>query len=285
MPRSLRGDLTKWCQEIQTGIYVGKVSAKVRELLWQKINENIGQGEATLVYNTNNELGYTMRTTRHDKAIVDADGIPLIKRLFQDDHEARHGFSQAYKYHQARIYQGRTRHTKAKNFVSLDLETTGLNPVHNQILSIGAVKTVNGKISEYYRLVKLPPGASIPQDIARVTNLNEQLVNTEGVNIKDALVELKFFVKDLPIVGYNLLFDERFLQTAIIRHNLIQLNNRMVDVLPYIKRTDKFCDNYRLSTVLNKYGIENEQVHNALSDAKATMKLVDKLIELQGFRI
>ena len=29
-PASLRGDLTKWCQEIQTGIYVGNVNAKVR---------------------------------------------------------------------------------------------------------------------------------------------------------------------------------------------------------------------------------------------------------------
>ena len=32
-PNSLRGDLTKWCQEIQTGVYVGNLNAKVRELL------------------------------------------------------------------------------------------------------------------------------------------------------------------------------------------------------------------------------------------------------------
>ena len=47
MPPSLRGDLTKWCQEIQTGVYVGNVSARVRERLWQRINDNIGRGEAT----------------------------------------------------------------------------------------------------------------------------------------------------------------------------------------------------------------------------------------------
>ena len=49
-PASLRGDLTKWCQEIQTGIYVGNVNAKVRDLLWKRVQKNIGQGEATLVY-------------------------------------------------------------------------------------------------------------------------------------------------------------------------------------------------------------------------------------------
>ena len=80
-PASLRGDLTKWCQEIQTGIYVGNVNAKVRDLLWKRVQKNIGQGEATLVYNTNNELGYTFRTTRLDRKIVDCDGIPLLKHV------------------------------------------------------------------------------------------------------------------------------------------------------------------------------------------------------------
>ena len=41
-PASLRGDLTKWCQEIQTGIYVGNVNAKVRDLLWERVQKNIG---------------------------------------------------------------------------------------------------------------------------------------------------------------------------------------------------------------------------------------------------
>ena len=48
---SLRGDLTRWCQEVQTGVYVGNFSARIRDLLWIKIKENIGQGEATLIYN------------------------------------------------------------------------------------------------------------------------------------------------------------------------------------------------------------------------------------------
>lgn len=38
-PASLRGDLTKWCQEIQTGIYVGNVNAKVRDLLWERVQK------------------------------------------------------------------------------------------------------------------------------------------------------------------------------------------------------------------------------------------------------
>lgn len=46
VPQSLRGDLTKWYQEVQTGVYVGNVSARIRDLLWDRINRNIGSGEA-----------------------------------------------------------------------------------------------------------------------------------------------------------------------------------------------------------------------------------------------
>lgn len=283
MPHSLRGDLTKWCQEIQSGIYVGNVSARVRERLWQRVNENIGQGEATLVYNTNNELGYTFRTTRKDKEVVDADGIPLMKTLFQNDEEERHGFSSAYRLHRAKIANHRREHSVS--FAALDLETTGLTPSTNQIISIGAVKFENGQLASFYRLIKLDSGRAIPSEIARVTKLNNHLLNTRGVEVKEAIIDLQHFVKNMPIIGYNLLFDERFLQAAIIRYNMIQFNNRMVDILPYIKRVDKFCDNYRLETILAKYGIENEQPHNALSDAKATMRLTEKLIKKYDFKI
>ncbi len=81
VPQSLRGDLTKWCQEVQTGVYVGSFSARIRDLLWKRILLNIGRGEATLIYTTNNELGYDFKTTRKDKQVVQFDGIPLMMHL------------------------------------------------------------------------------------------------------------------------------------------------------------------------------------------------------------
>ena len=35
VPNSLRGDLTRWMQEIATGVYVGNFNSRVREALWQ----------------------------------------------------------------------------------------------------------------------------------------------------------------------------------------------------------------------------------------------------------
>lgn len=48
-PSSLRGDLTKWMQEIATGVYIGNFNSKIREKLWNRIQANVGEGEARLV--------------------------------------------------------------------------------------------------------------------------------------------------------------------------------------------------------------------------------------------
>ena len=48
-PPKLRGDLSKWLFEIITGVYVGKVSTRVREALWSRICESINHGQATMV--------------------------------------------------------------------------------------------------------------------------------------------------------------------------------------------------------------------------------------------
>lgn len=284
MPNSLRGDLTKWCQEIQTGVYVGNVNAKIRERLWQRINENIGLGEASLVYNTNNELGYTFRTTRKDKEVIDLDGIPLMMSLYQENPKIKHGFSKAYRYHQAKIHSYfKPDVTKIPEFVALDLETTGLNPSQNQIISIGAVKKLNNELKTFYRLIKIDH--EIPTNISKVTKITNRMLERDGISLKDAIIDLQYFIKDLPVIGYNLTFDERFLQIAIIKENLVQINNHMYDLLPIIKQVDSFVDNYKLQTILEKYNIKNKEPHNSLSDATATMWLADKLIKKGIFRL
>ena len=48
VPSSLRGDLTKWLQEVASGVYVGNLNTKVREKLWDRVKDNLKDGEATI---------------------------------------------------------------------------------------------------------------------------------------------------------------------------------------------------------------------------------------------
>ena len=60
-PPSLRGDLSKWLCEINTGVYVGQVSSRVREALWNRVCQNLRHGRATMVYTTNTEQKMAFR--------------------------------------------------------------------------------------------------------------------------------------------------------------------------------------------------------------------------------
>lgn len=279
VPPSLRGDLTKWCQKIQTGVYVGNFSAKIRDKLWQRINKNIGSGTATMVYNTNNELGYTFRTTRIDYEIKDFDGIPLLKHLNSVDTKVKHGFSNAAKMHKVRVFSHLHKNnlniSSSSTIVSLDIETTGLNPEKDKIISIGAVKVINGNRETFYKLVKT--NDKIPMNISKLTKIDNDLLNNDGISLKEALIELKNFISDAVIVGYNIQFDMQFLRNNFKSLLVDQFINKTIDLMAVVKKTNLFLDNYRLETVLNDYGIVNENPHNSFSDAVATYKLFLKL--------
>lgn len=79
-PAGLRGDLTKWLSEISPGVFVGRPSARIRDLLWERTVELSKDGRALLVYSTNNEQGMEFRTHRHDWEPTDFDGLTLMVR-------------------------------------------------------------------------------------------------------------------------------------------------------------------------------------------------------------
>lgn len=79
-PQALRGHLTRWLLEVSPGVYVGNVTARVRDLLWQETVGNIGGGRAILVYSANNEQRLAFRTHNNDWQPTDYDGITLMMR-------------------------------------------------------------------------------------------------------------------------------------------------------------------------------------------------------------
>lgn len=80
IPTSLRGELTRWMLEIKSGIFVGTLSALVREKLWDKACEKIMDGGAFLIHPMNNEQKFGIQTHGNtDRTIVDLDGIKLIR--------------------------------------------------------------------------------------------------------------------------------------------------------------------------------------------------------------
>src|SRR5690554_1062039 len=110
-PPKLRGDLTKWLQEINPGVYVGRVSARVRDVVWKRVQDNAKSGKATMVYSTNNEQRMDFRVHNTTWEPIDFDGLKLILRpspaRMKKLADSRMGYSKAARRRIARQMQRR----------------------------------------------------------------------------------------------------------------------------------------------------------------------------------
>lgn len=78
-PPGLRGYLTRWLLEASPGVFVGRLSARVRENLWDLVVAERKQGKALLIYSTNNEQGYAVRSAGHKWNPIELEGMTLLQ--------------------------------------------------------------------------------------------------------------------------------------------------------------------------------------------------------------
>lgn len=109
-PTGVRGDLTRWLMEIAPGVFVGRLSARVRNQLWQRVCSFVKSGRAIMVYSTRNEQRLEFEVFQPDWVPVDCDGLKLIKRPFGTDDASLMGslppgWSKASKYRRARKFE------------------------------------------------------------------------------------------------------------------------------------------------------------------------------------
>ena len=79
IPHRLRGRLAVWLIEIRAGVYVGDLSAKVREMIWQQIEAGIEEGNAIMSWSTNTESGFDFLTLGENRRLpVEIDGLKLV---------------------------------------------------------------------------------------------------------------------------------------------------------------------------------------------------------------
>lgn len=80
VPVSVRGELTRWMLEIHSGVFVGRLSAMVRDLLWEQVCDQLRDGAGFLVYHTNNEQGFALRSCGPtDRRLIEVEGLFLVK--------------------------------------------------------------------------------------------------------------------------------------------------------------------------------------------------------------
>lgn len=277
VPNALRGDLTRWMQEIAAGVYVGNFNSRVRAYLWQRVTDAVGQGEATISYSCRNEIGYSFETFQTDRQVVDYDGLPLVLIPDNDAEKSVHeklkpGFSKASRLHHARQRRiaSAASSQPRKELIFLDLETTGLNIDCDEIIEIGATKISHEGNLTFHRLIKA--AKNIPINVQKLTGITDEMLS-DGTALKEALNEFQQFIQNAVLVGYNISFDLKFLHRDMVMYSMDLIHNKTIDLMTEAKKRNSFQSDYKFETTLLEYGINKKVPHRALEDTELMVEL------------
>ncbi len=167
------------------------------------------------------------------------------------------------------------RNKKMKAYVVVDIETTGTQPLHSDIIEIGAVYIENNKVvGKFSELVC--PTQEISPYITGITGITNEMVQ-QARPIEAVLPAFIAFCKEAPLVGHNLIvFDYRMLKVKATRLNL-PFQKSAVDTLLLARKFLKALPSRKLGDLCAYYGIDLTHAHRAYDDAYATYELYQHL--------
>ncbi len=167
--------------------------------------------------------------------------------------------------------------TFEESFVVFDIETTGFSPINNRIIEIGAVKVVNGQITERFSTF-VNPEVPIPFEIEKLTSINDSMV-MEADTIEVILPQFLSFVGDAVLVAHNASFDVSFIQENAKRQK-IPTDFTYVDTVAVARVLLTNQAKYTLDAVAKTLGISLENHHRAVDDAECTAEIFVKFIAM-----
>lgn len=162
-------------------------------------------------------------------------------------------------------------------FVVFDIETTGFNPLKEDLLEIGAVKYKNGvKIEEFSSLIH--PAKEISEEIQKLTGITPEMV-ADAPLPEDVLEKFKEFSTGSVLVAHNARFDVRFITAKnqqFFGDNTVPV---CLDTLGLARSVWPTFKSYRLNNVAKELGIKLQNHHRATDDAQCAAEILLKALE------
>lgn len=165
-----------------------------------------------------------------------------------------------------------------REIVVFDTETTGLDFFTNDIIQIAAVKLRGGQKVEGSELdIIIRTDQEIPAQLGELPNpMVEEYRRREKLSPEEGFRCFLDYVGDAELVGHNVNYDVQILRNNLQRRTpQLALSDRPVwDTLKLARLLDPHLRHYRLESLLEVYGLEGENSHNALDDIYATVSLL-----------
>lgn len=164
-------------------------------------------------------------------------------------------------------------------FVALDLETSGLTPLHDEILSIGWVQLNGMQIdlsTAQHRLIR--PRYGIPEQSAIIHQITDDQA-AQGESLPDVLLELLPLLAGKVLIAHHARFEMQFLQGACEALFGVSFLMPVIDTQAIARRSLERRNQafqpkeLRLAVLRKNYKLPRYRLHNALSDALGAAEL------------
>jgi ATP-dependent DNA helicase DinG len=160
-------------------------------------------------------------------------------------------------------------------FIVLDLETTGLSARDDSIIECAFVKIDRETFQEVDRFSSfVNPGRDIPGLITQITNIFDQDVSS-APKFWDLQDDIQDFIEGFPLIGHNIPFDIRFLES----HGIDTSKNPYIDTFFLANFLCFEEKSLNLGYLCDVFNIKLENAHRAIDDTLATVKVFEKLIK------
>ena len=163
------------------------------------------------------------------------------------------------------------------SYVVFDIETTGFSPIKNRIIEIGAVKVINGEITDRFSSF-INPQVPIPFEIEKLTSINDEMV-MDAPLIEKVLPEFLSFCEGTVLVAHNASFDISFIRENAQRQQL-PFDFTYVDTVGIARVLLPHQAKHTLDAVSKTLGISLENHHRAVDDAEATAQIFVKFTDM-----
>ena len=176
------------------------------------------------------------------------------------------------------------KYKNTKEFVVVDLETTGLSR-NSQIIQIAVLKckkqgndvVIEDKYVSRVRLVNTNLDRDTVETIKRITGIDLTETANEGKDIKHVLVEIEKYLLNYPVVMHNAAFDLEIFNYWRQKYGLLPFTPKVLFDTKALAKYLYPASETHLETLAEKYGIQHTNPHDAENDALVTAKVFNKL--------
>ncbi len=157
------------------------------------------------------------------------------------------------------------------DFVAIDVETTGLQPLQQRVIEIALVRFSNGAPSDRYSTL-INPEKRIPKFISNLTTITNDMVE-DAPRFAEIAVAVEEFVAGALLVGHNVGFDINFVNAELDRAGRPKLINERLDSMGLASRLVPGLRRPSLDKVAAHFGLSPRKIHRAEIDAELSGKV------------